>query len=128
LSEKQNPLAIPETVMQGWQELLNLMAEIIGIPAALIMRLTDDYIEVFVSSSTENNPYHPGDKEHLLNSGLYCETVIKNKEKLLVPNALKDEKWKNNPDVKEFYLGVTQGGGRKSFKEIKSYKRRKRWM
>lgn len=35
---------------------------------------------------------------------------------------------KDNPDVKEFYLGVTQGGGRKSFKEIKSYKRRKRWM
>jgi branched-chain amino acid transport system ATP-binding protein len=34
----------------------------------------------------------------------------------------------NNPDVKEFYLGVTQGGGRKSFKEVKSYKRRKRWM
>ena len=28
----------------------------------------------------------------------------------------------DNPDVKEFYLGVTQGGGRKSFKEVKSYK------
>ncbi|MBC2715281.1 MAG: ABC transporter ATP-binding protein [Desulfobacteraceae bacterium] len=38
------------------------------------------------------------------------------------------EELKNNPDVKEFYMGVTQGGGRKSFKEIKSYKRRKRWM
>ena len=34
---------------------------------------------------------------------------------------------RNNPDVKEFYMGVTEGG-RKSFKEIKSYKRRKRWM
>ncbi|MDF1555708.1 MAG: ATP-binding cassette domain-containing protein, partial [Deferrisomatales bacterium] len=35
---------------------------------------------------------------------------------------------RNNPDVKEFYMGVTQGGGRKSFKDVKSYKRRKRWM
>ncbi len=35
---------------------------------------------------------------------------------------------KHNPDVKEFYMGVTQGGGRKSFKDVKSYKRRKRWM
>lgn len=35
---------------------------------------------------------------------------------------------KNNPDVKEFYMGITQGGGRKSFKQVKSYKRRKRWM
>jgi len=34
----------------------------------------------------------------------------------------------NNPDVKEFYMGITQGGGRKSFKNVKSYKRRKRWM
>jgi branched-chain amino acid transport system ATP-binding protein len=35
---------------------------------------------------------------------------------------------KNNPDVKEFYMGITQSGRRKSFKEVKSYKRRKRWM
>ena len=35
---------------------------------------------------------------------------------------------KQNPDVKEFYMGITEGGGRKSFKEVKSYKRRKRWM
>ena len=34
----------------------------------------------------------------------------------------------NNPDVKEFYMGVTKAGKRKSFKDIKSYKRRKRWM
>lgn len=35
---------------------------------------------------------------------------------------------KQNPDVKEFYMGITQGGTRKSFKDVKSYKRRKRWM
>ncbi|RJF69042.1 ABC transporter ATP-binding protein [Deinococcus cavernae] len=34
----------------------------------------------------------------------------------------------SNPDVKEFYLGVTEHGNRKSFREVKSYKRRKRWM
>ncbi|HSV92544.1 MAG TPA: ABC transporter ATP-binding protein [Desulfobacterales bacterium] len=38
------------------------------------------------------------------------------------------EELKQNPDVKEFYMGITRGGGRKSFKEVKSYKRRKRWM
>jgi branched-chain amino acid transport system ATP-binding protein len=32
-----------------------------------------------------------------------------------------------NEDVKEFYLGVG-GGKRKSFREVKSYKRRKRWL
>ncbi|PNY82810.1 ABC transporter ATP-binding protein [Deinococcus koreensis] len=34
----------------------------------------------------------------------------------------------SNPDVKEFYLGVTEHGQRKSFRDVKSYKRRKRWM
>ncbi len=32
-----------------------------------------------------------------------------------------------NEDVKEFYLG-TGGAGRKSFRDVKSYKRRKRWL
>lgn len=38
------------------------------------------------------------------------------------------EELQNNPDVKEFYMGITKTGGRKSFKDVKSYKRRKRWM
>jgi branched-chain amino acid transport system ATP-binding protein len=32
-----------------------------------------------------------------------------------------------NEDVKEFYLGFSSGG-RKSFREVKSYRRRKRWL
>ena len=32
-----------------------------------------------------------------------------------------------NEDVKEFYLGVAEGN-KKSFREVKSYKRRKRWL
>jgi branched-chain amino acid transport system ATP-binding protein len=34
---------------------------------------------------------------------------------------------RDNEDVKEFYLGIGQGA-RKSFREVKSYKRRKRWL
>ena len=34
---------------------------------------------------------------------------------------------KENEDVKEFYLGVG-GEGRRSFRTVKSYKRRKRWL
>jgi len=33
----------------------------------------------------------------------------------------------NNEDVKEFYLGLS-GEGRKSFREVKHYRRRKRWL
>jgi branched-chain amino acid transport system ATP-binding protein len=34
---------------------------------------------------------------------------------------------RENEDVKEFYLGVS-GADRKNFKDVKSYKRRKRWL
>lgn len=34
---------------------------------------------------------------------------------------------KENPDVKEFYLGVSEEG-RKSFRDVRSYRRRKRWL
>ena len=34
---------------------------------------------------------------------------------------------RDNEDVREFYLGVA-GGDKKSFKDVKSYRRRKRWL
>jgi len=91
---------IPEDTLLKWQNIIDITAELIGIPAALIMRLVESDIEVFVSSRSDGNPYKPGDHEHFLGSGLYCETVINTNDKLLIPNALTDEKWKNNPDVK----------------------------
>jgi branched-chain amino acid transport system ATP-binding protein len=37
------------------------------------------------------------------------------------------EKLRGNDDVREFYLGLSEAGRRKSFKDVKFYKRRKRW-
>jgi branched-chain amino acid transport system ATP-binding protein len=37
-------------------------------------------------------------------------------------------KLKENQDVKEFYLGMTEEAKKKKFSEIKHYKRRKRWV
>lgn len=34
----------------------------------------------------------------------------------------------DNEDVKEFYLGLSELGTRKSYREVKHYKRRKRWL
>ena len=38
------------------------------------------------------------------------------------------DKLRDNPDIKEFYLGLTDLGARKSFRDSKHYKRRKRWL
>jgi len=38
------------------------------------------------------------------------------------------EKLKENPDIRDFYLGLSDIGERKSFRNVKHYKRRKRWL
>jgi branched-chain amino acid transport system ATP-binding protein len=37
------------------------------------------------------------------------------------------EALRGNRDVREFYLGLSEVGRRRSYREIKFYKRRKRW-
>jgi branched-chain amino acid transport system ATP-binding protein len=38
------------------------------------------------------------------------------------------DKVRKNEDIREFYLGLTEIGFRKSYREVKHYKRRKRWL
>jgi GAF domain-containing protein len=92
-------IEVPQSTRETWQDIVDLLGEIVAVPAALIMRVTGPAIEVFVASSSEDNPYRPGEGEELEDSGLYCETVIRTGEKLLVPDAEADEQWKNNPDI-----------------------------
>ncbi|GGA01101.1 sensor domain-containing diguanylate cyclase [Dyella caseinilytica] len=91
---------VPDDVLEKWQNIVDTMAKLIAAPASLIMRVVDNDIQVFVSSKTAGNPYRVGDRERLHQSGLYCETVIRSDHHLLVPNALEDDDWKNNPDIK----------------------------
>jgi sigma-54 dependent transcriptional regulator, acetoin dehydrogenase operon transcriptional activator AcoR len=91
-------IRISDKTLESWQKIVDTMAEMMNVPSALIMKVDHPYIEVFCSSISKNNPYKSGDRERL--NGLYCEEVIKKKEKLLVPNALQDKKWDKNPDVK----------------------------
>ena len=103
-----NSVQVPADVMRKWQEILDLLAEILHVPSALIMRAEPPNIKVFVSSESKGNPYEPGEVA-CLNTGLYCETVMNTRRPLIVPDALQDEAWKSNPDIKLgmiSYLGV----------------------
>jgi branched-chain amino acid transport system ATP-binding protein len=46
--------------------------------------------------------------------------------KVVIDNTA--EKLAADPDVREFYLGMGSEGGNRSFKELKQYRRRKRWL
>jgi PAS domain S-box-containing protein len=101
-------MQVPAEVMGKWQEIVDLLAEILHVPSALIMRVEAPNIKVFVSSESKGNPYEP-DEVACLNTGLYCETVMNTRRPLIVADALQDEAWKSNPDIKLgmiSYLGV----------------------
>ena len=90
---------ISAPILNKWQSLLNTVAKIVEVPSALIMRLNENSIEVFLKSQTEGNPYEEGEEANLI-YGLYCENVIGTQKKLLIPDATKSKVWKdNNPDV-----------------------------
>lgn len=103
------PFDLAADVIARWQRLVDLMAEIVGVPAALIMRNVGKDIRVLVASRSEGNPFYPGESAELHGSGLYCEAVIESGRSLVVPNARRSERWRNNPDLRVnmvSYLGL----------------------
>ena len=38
------------------------------------------------------------------------------------------DKLMDNEDVQEFYMGLSANGSQKSYRDIKHYRRRKRWL
>ena len=96
---------IPPEVVRKWQEIVDLLAEIMQVPSAVIMRAEPPDIKVFVSSASDGNPYEVAS----LNTGLYCRTAMKTNQPLLVPDARQEERWKSSPDIglgMISYLGV----------------------
>ncbi len=90
---------VNDDIVKQWQEIVNCLAILMNVPAVLIMRLNENKIEIFRTSKSKDNPYKLLGNKNFFNSGLYCETVIRTNKRLHVSNALKDEAWKDNPDI-----------------------------
>ncbi len=93
-------LEIPESELNAFQAIVDLVARVAGARAGLIMRVEEGEISALTVSDSQGNPYRVGDAEELFGSGLYCERVIRNDKMLLVSNALETAGWENNPDLK----------------------------
>lgn len=91
--------AITKDIQDKWQNIINVVAKLVDVPAGLIMRITKENMEVFLKSTNTDNPYPQDGKDHL-GHGLYCETVISQDKPLYVDNALDSVVWEDNPDVK----------------------------
>ena len=105
LSMSTAVIQVPFELVQKWQEIVNIIAEIIHVPSALVMKVEPPNIKVFVSSESNGNPYER-DELAPLNTGLY---LMKTRQSLLVPDALRDEDWKSNPDMAKICRNAQRG-------------------
>ena len=48
---------VDELIMEKWQNIIDLIADIFGVPAGLIMKITNTNMEVFLRSRNKENPY-----------------------------------------------------------------------
>jgi hypothetical protein len=53
-------IQVPSDVVRKWQEIVDLLAEIMHVPSASIMRVEPTQLKVLVSSASEGNPCAPG--------------------------------------------------------------------
>jgi branched-chain amino acid transport system ATP-binding protein len=81
----------------------------------IVKRLNNEQnVSVLLAEQNTNMALHYADYGYILENG---RIVLDGKAQDL----------RDNEDVKEFYLGVS-GEGRRSFRDVKYYKRRKRWL
>ena len=95
-------IAISLDVLRNWQRIVDLLANIMRVPSAVVTKLEPpDYTcyRVLISSNSEGNPF-PIDQFFAMDIGTFCETVIKSRAPLLVTNALEDDQWKSAPEVR----------------------------
>lgn len=111
VSSESIDLAIPFDVLQQWQRIVDLLANIMHVPSAVVTKLAPphhSYYTTLVSSDSPGNPFQV-DETFSMDIGTFCETVIKSREPLLVANALEDDQWKLAPEIQVgmvSYLGL----------------------
>jgi GAF domain-containing protein len=97
---------IPADLLDRWQKLVDLIAEMINVPSALVTRLDGAMVEVLRGNESPANVYKTGLTAKL--AGLYCEEVIRTQKPLHLPDARRTQRWSSAPELEHgliCYLG-----------------------
>jgi sigma-54 dependent transcriptional regulator, acetoin dehydrogenase operon transcriptional activator AcoR len=100
-------LKIPDKFTAICQDMVDVLADVFRVPAALIRRLRLFDLEVFSANHSAPHPYTIGKRSPL--RAYYCHRVVETGKRLLVANAQQDGGWTGNTDVQAgmiAYLGL----------------------
>lgn len=107
--ERHDVIEIPESTREAWQEAVDLLGDVLGVPAALVLRRRDaGGLEVFAATEAPGNPWAQGDALPEDPSDFSGE-VLAGRRPLRVANALKSLRWRNAPAARAgmvSYLGI----------------------
>lgn len=100
---------IPESTREAWQKSVDMMADLMEVPAALIMKVCDaETVSVFVASRTHANVYLQGDVAER-HPDSYFEAGMKGSALLKVCNAADEPRWRHAPALSRgmvSYMGL----------------------
>lgn len=98
---------IDQAVLEEWQGVVDILAQTLRVPSAVITRFEAPMIEVVRTSQSEGNPYSSGLRVKMLDH--YCEGIFKTGRKVQIENAPEDPQWNNAPEIEYgivSYLGL----------------------
>ena len=81
----------------------------------IIRTINEEGVTIFLVEQNANMALSVADYGYVLETG---RIVLSDTSQNLLENE----------DVKEFYMGLSAMGAKKSYREVKHYKRRKRWL
>ncbi len=119
---EQQMLAIGRAIVQN-PKLLILDEPSLGLAPLLVQQVRDVILEI----NKEGTSILLIEQNAMMALGIADYGYIMENGKIVMDGE--GQKLLADDDVKEFYLGLhgDEGGGRKSFKDVKHYKRRKKW-
>jgi len=102
VTDESKPI-IEESIISKWESITTILARLLDARAGLINRLSEEYMEIFVMSNNDKNPYKIGSCSRV-GHGDYCEMVVGKRAKFALENASKEAIWKDSLYMKYNFI------------------------
>jgi len=98
-------MRIPEIAVLKWRNISELLAQVAAVPAATINMVEEDEIRVIGVSSGPGQLFEENARIKTKDGRkTYCAAVVQAREKLIIPDALASEFWKESEGAKAGYI------------------------